>query len=76
MSRVREVELTDAFVELIRRAATDLPPDMEKALAKAKENEEPGSAAEGGTLVSTFEVETISGTNIHGIDVQSSGNQL
>lgn len=52
MSKVREVEstgaveLTDAFVELIRRAATDLPPDMEKALAEAKENEEPGSAAE------------------------------
>ena len=46
MTAVREVDLTDAFVELIRRAATDLPPDMEKALARAKESEEPGSAAE------------------------------
>jgi fumarate hydratase class I len=39
-------DLTDAFVELVRRAATDLPADMEKALADAREREEPGSAAE------------------------------
>lgn len=39
--------LTDAFVELIRRAATELPADMKQALRDAKEQEEPGSAAEG-----------------------------
>lgn len=39
--------LTDAFVELIRRAATQLPRDMERALQQAKKREEPGSAAEG-----------------------------
>jgi fumarate hydratase class I len=40
-------DLTDTFVELIRRAATLLPADMEQALRKAKEHEEPGSAAQG-----------------------------
>ncbi len=40
-------DLTDAFVELIRRAATQLPADMEHALRKAKDEEESGSAAEG-----------------------------
>jgi len=40
-------DLTDAFTELIRRAATGLPADMERALREAKENEEEGSAAEG-----------------------------
>jgi fumarate hydratase class I len=39
-------DLTDHFVELIRRAATDLPPDVEQALVGAKQQEEPGSAAE------------------------------
>jgi len=40
-------DLTEYFVELIRRAATDLPADVEAALAAAMELEEPGSAAEG-----------------------------
>ncbi len=40
-------DLTEAFVELIRRAATELPEDMKKAIREAKEREEPGSAAEG-----------------------------
>jgi len=40
-------DLTDAFVELVRRAATQLPPDMEEALAEAKGREASGSAAEG-----------------------------
>ncbi|MCP4420643.1 MAG: fumarate hydratase [Chloroflexi bacterium] len=40
-----ELNLVDAFVELIRRAATDLPADMEKALQNAKKDEEPGTAA-------------------------------
>jgi fumarate hydratase class I len=41
------VDLTDAFVELIRRAATILPSDMEEALHQAQGVEEAGSAAEG-----------------------------
>ena len=40
-------DLTDAFVELIRKAATDLPPDVEDVLLAAKEREEAHSAAEG-----------------------------
>lgn len=40
-------DLTEAFVELIRRAATQLPADMEEAIRRAKQHEEPGSAAEG-----------------------------
>lgn len=40
-------DLTEALVELVRRAATDLPPDMERALLAAREREQPGSAAEG-----------------------------
>lgn len=47
MANLKELELTDAFVELVRRAATELPPDMEEVLNRAKGNEEPGSAAEG-----------------------------
>ena len=40
-------DMTDFFVELIRRAATDLPADVEVALVAAKANEEPNSAAAG-----------------------------
>jgi fumarate hydratase class I len=47
MKNLKELDLTDAFVELVRRAATNLPADMEKALREAKEQEEKGSAAEG-----------------------------
>lgn len=39
--------LTDHILELIRLAATDLPPDVESSLHQAIENEEPGSAARG-----------------------------
>ncbi len=39
--------LTEPFVELIRRAATDLPPDVEAALRNARDREAPGSAAQG-----------------------------
>jgi len=39
--------LIESFVELVRRAATDLPADVEAALSAAQEREEPGSAAEG-----------------------------
>lgn len=45
MVNLKTMDLTDALVELIRRAATDLPSDMEQAIAKAQQREEPGSAA-------------------------------
>ena len=38
--------LVTHFIELIRRAATDLPADMESALRKAREQEERDSAAQ------------------------------
>lgn len=47
MDDLRQLDLTDQFTELIRRAATDLPADMEDSLKKAKTNEAAGSAAEG-----------------------------
>ena len=40
-------DLTEHFVELIRRTSTDLPADVEKALKEAREREAPGSAAQG-----------------------------
>ncbi len=40
-------DLTQEILELIRLAATDLPPDVESALQKAAAQEEPGSAARG-----------------------------
>lgn len=41
------LDLTEAFVELIRRTSTDLPPDVERALKTAREVEDEGSAAAG-----------------------------
>jgi len=38
--------LAPHFIELIRRTATDLPADMESALRKAREQEDPNSAAQ------------------------------
>lgn len=40
-------DLTRSFVELVRRAATDLPADVEAALRDARAREDSGSAAEG-----------------------------
>jgi fumarate hydratase class I len=40
-------DLTEPILELIRRTATDLPPDVEAGLRAAVEQEEPGSAARG-----------------------------
>lgn len=40
-------ELTESFVGLVRRAATDLPSDVEAALYDARDREAAGSAAEG-----------------------------
>jgi fumarate hydratase class I len=47
-------DLVESFVELIRRASTDLPADVEAALRAAQEREEPGSAA-AGALVTVLE---------------------
>jgi fumarate hydratase class I len=41
----RPIELTEELVELVRRAATELPADMEQAIREAREQEAPGSAA-------------------------------
>lgn len=53
MTNLKDANLTDQFIELIRRAATDLPRDMENALSSAKENEIDNSAADGaiGTIL-------------------------
>ena len=40
-------DLNEAFVELVRKAATDLPPDVEGALRTARDREDLGSAAHG-----------------------------
>jgi len=40
-------DLTDSILELIRLTATNLPPDVEAALCRSLEQEEPGSAARG-----------------------------
>jgi fumarate hydratase class I len=50
--------LIEPFVELIRRAATDLPRDVELALREARDREVPGSAAEGAlsTVLENVEV--------------------
>jgi len=40
-------DYTPYFLELVRRAATDLPPDVEASLRRSLEQEEPGSAARG-----------------------------
>jgi fumarate hydratase class I len=47
MADLNTLDLTNSLVELVRRAATDLPTDMEQALTTARANEAPGSAAEG-----------------------------
>jgi len=47
-------DLTESFIELVRRASTDLPADVEAALRTAHNREEPGSAA-AGALVTILE---------------------
>jgi fumarate hydratase class I len=41
------LDLTESFVELIRRTSTDLPLDVEQALVAARDREAAGSAARG-----------------------------
>ena len=40
-------DFTDAFLELVRLTATDLPPDVEEALLTARDRAQPASAARG-----------------------------
>ncbi len=47
MKHVDRERLVDSFVELVRRASTDLPGDVEMALKVARDRESAGSAAEG-----------------------------
>ncbi len=39
-------DLTEAFLELVRLTSTDLPPDVETSLKRAREQEASGSAAQ------------------------------
>jgi fumarate hydratase class I len=58
MQNPREIDLTDALTELVRRAATELPADMQVALQNAQTAEEPGSAAAGAfdTILKNIEI--------------------
>jgi fumarate hydratase class I len=51
-------DLTQPILELVRQAATDLPPDVEASLRDAVEQEEPGSAARGAmeTILKNIEI--------------------
>ncbi len=40
-------DITENILELVRLTSTDLPPDVEAAIHRAVEQEEPGSAARG-----------------------------
>lgn len=50
-------DLTNEFVELIRRASTDLSPDVQKSLEQARDAEEPGSAAQSALITILDNVE-------------------
>jgi fumarate hydratase class I len=58
--------LTESFVELIRRAATDLPSDVEAALRDAHDHEASGSGAEGAlnTILENVAIARQNGTPI------------
>jgi fumarate hydratase, class I len=59
-------DLTQPILELIRMAATDLPPDVEAALRRSLENEAPGSAARGAleTILKNVELSRANSTPI------------
>jgi fumarate hydratase class I len=59
-------DLTEPILELIRLAATDLPPDVEAALRRSLELEEPGSAARGAmeTILKNVELSRANSTPI------------
>lgn len=59
-------DLTQPILELVRLAATNLPPDVENALRQALETEEPGSAARGAleTILKNVELSRADSTPI------------
>jgi fumarate hydratase class I len=59
-------DLTEPILELVRLAATDLPPDVEKSLRRAVEQEEPGSAARSAleTILKNVEISRANSTPI------------
>jgi len=59
-------DLTEPILELVRLAATDLPPDVEKSLRIAVEQEEPGSAARSAleTILKNVEISRANSTPI------------
>lgn len=59
-------DLTEQILELVRLAATDLPPDVEQSLRKALEQEQPGSAARGAleTILKNVELARANSTPI------------
>ncbi len=59
-------DLTEPILELVRLAATDLPPDVEIALRESVEREEPGSAARGAleTIIKNVEMARANATPI------------
>lgn len=60
------VDLSEQILDLIRRAATDLPTDVEQALRQAVEKEAPGSAARGAleTILKNVEMARANATPI------------
>lgn len=59
-------DLEKEILELIRFTSTSLPPDVEKALRRSLENEEPGSAARGAleTIIKNVELSRAQSTPI------------
>ncbi len=59
-------DLTEPILELVRLASTDLPPDVEKSLRQAVEQEEPGSAARSAleTILKNVEISRANSTPI------------
>ena len=59
-------DLTEPILELVRLTSTDLPPDVERALRQAMENEQPGSAARGAleTIIKNVELSRANSTPI------------
>jgi len=59
-------DLTEPIIELIRRASTSLPPDVEAALRQSVEQEAPGSAARGAleTILKNVELSRAKSTPI------------
>jgi fumarate hydratase class I len=59
-------DLTEQILELVRFAATDLPPDVEQALRRSVEDEVPGSAARGAleTILKNVELSRANSTPI------------